>query len=55
MRQIFIYSQTHSNDHLYKTVICLRQPMLSPPKQIPMQLLLYSSKVDSSFHPSKAD
>ena len=32
-----------SNDHLYKTTNCLRRPMLSPPKQILMQLLLYKT------------
>ena len=31
------YSQTCSNDHLSKTTTCLRQPMLSHPKQIPIQ------------------
>ena len=38
-----IYSQTCSNDHLYKTTTRLRRPMLSPPKQIPIQLLLYKT------------
>ena len=36
-----IYSQTCSNDHFHKTPTRLRQPMLSPPKQIPIQSLLY--------------
>ena len=36
-----LYSQTCSNDHLYKTTTRLRWPMLSPPKQILIQLLLY--------------
>ena len=35
------YSQTCSNDHIYKMTTHLRQPMLSLPKQIPIQLLLY--------------
>ena len=35
------YSQTCSNNHLYKTTTRLRQPMLSSPKQIPIQSLLY--------------
>ena len=37
------YSQTCSNDHLYKTTTRLRQPVLSQPKQIPVQLLLYKT------------
>ena len=37
------YSQTCSNDHLYKMTTCLRQPMLSLPKPIPIQLLLYKT------------
>ena len=37
------YSQTSSNDHLCKTTTRLRRPMLSPPKQIPIQLLLYKT------------
>ena len=37
------YSQTCSNDHLYKTTTCLRQPILRPPKQIPIQSLLYKT------------
>ena len=36
-----IYSQTCSNDHLYKMTTCLRRQMLSLPKQIPIQSLLY--------------
>ena len=36
-----IYSQTCSNDHLYKMTTCLRRPMLSLPKQISIQSLLY--------------
>ena len=35
------YSQTCSNNHLYKTTTRLRRPLLSQPKQILMQLLLY--------------
>ena len=38
-----LYSQTCSNDHLYKTTTRLRWPMLSPPKQILIQLLLYKT------------
>ena len=34
------YSQTCSNEPLCKTTTCLRQPMLSLPKQILVQLLL---------------
>ena len=34
------YSQTYSNDHLYKTTTRLRWPVLSLPKQIPIQSLL---------------
>ena len=37
------YSQTCSNDHLYKLTTHLRQPTLSPPKQIPIQSLLYKT------------
>ena len=36
-----MYSQTCSNDHLYKMTTCLSWSMLSPPKQIPIQSLLY--------------
>ena len=36
-----IYSQTCSNDHLYKMNTCLRWPIPSLPLQIPMQSLLY--------------
>ena len=36
-----MYSQTCSNDHLSKTTTRLRRPVLSPPKQIPIQSLLY--------------
>ena len=32
---------TCSNNHLYKTTTHLRQPMLSLPKEIPIQSLLY--------------
>ena len=39
------YSQTCSNDHLCKTTIRLRRPMLSPPKQIPVQLLLHKTTI----------
>ena len=35
------YSQTCSNDHLSKTTTRLRRPILSPPKQILVQSLLY--------------
>ena len=34
------YNQTCSNDHLCKTTTRLGQPMLNPPKQIPIQMLL---------------
>ena len=34
------YSQTCSNDHLFKITTLLRRPVLSPPKQIPIQSLL---------------
>ena len=37
------YSQTCSNDHLLKTTNHLRWPMLSPPKPIPIQSLLYKT------------
>ena len=37
------YSQTCSNDHLYKTTTRLRWPMLSLPKPIPLQSLLYKT------------
>ena len=30
------YSKTYSSDNLYKTITCHRQPMMSPPKQIPI-------------------
>ena len=36
-----IYSQTYSNDHLYKMSTRLRLPVLSPHKQIPIQSLLH--------------
>ena len=39
----WIYSQTCLYDHLYKTTTPLRQPMLSPPKPISIQLLLYKT------------
>ena len=39
----YIYSQTYSNDHLYKMTTRLRQPMPSPPKPIPIQTLLYKT------------
>ena len=35
------YSQTCWNDYLCKMTTCLRRPVLSPLKQIPIQLLLY--------------
>ena len=37
------YSQTCSNDHLCKTTSRLRRPILSPPKQILVQSLLYKT------------
>ena len=37
----YSYSQTCLNDHLYKSTTHQRQPMLSLPKQIPIQSLLY--------------
>ena len=37
------YSQTCSNDHLYKTTTGLRRPMLGLPKLISLQLLLYKT------------
>ena len=37
------YSQTYSKYQLYKTTTSLRRPMLSPPKQIPMQSWLYKT------------
>ena len=37
------YSQTCSNDHICKTATHLRRPMLSLPKPIPIQLLLYKT------------
>ena len=37
------YTQTCSNDHLHKVTTCLRRPMLSPAKPIPIQLLLYKT------------
>ena len=37
------YSQTCLNDHLYKTTMHLRRPILSPPKQTPIQSLLYKT------------
>ena len=43
IEQSWLYSQTCSNDHLYKTTTRLRRPMLSSPKQIPIQLLLYKT------------
>ena len=41
--RIFNYSQTCSNDHLYKTTTRLRRSVLSPPKQIPINSLLYKT------------
>ena len=38
-------SQTCWFDHLYKTTTHLRQPMLSPPKPIHMQSLLYKTTI----------
>ena len=40
---IYIYSQTCLNNHLHKTTTRLRQPVMSPPKQIPIQLLPYKT------------
>ena len=40
---VFMYSQTCSNDHLYKTATPLRWPMLSLSKQIPIQSLMYNT------------
>ena len=40
---ILCYSQTCSNDHIYKTTTRLRRPMLNPPWQIPIQSLLYKT------------
>ena len=37
------YSQTCLNHHLCKTATRLRWPMVSPPKQIPAQSLLYKT------------
>ena len=37
------HSQTCLYNHLYKITSCLRRPMLSPPKPIPIQLLLYKT------------
>ena len=37
------YSQTSSNDHLYKTTTRLRWPILSPPMPTLMQSLLYKT------------
>ena len=38
-----IYSQTCSNNNLYKMTTHLRQPTLSLTKQIPIQMLLYKT------------
>ena len=35
------YCQTRSNDNICKMTTRLRQPILSPPKPIPIQSLLY--------------
>ena len=37
----FVYCETCLNNHLHKTTTCLRWPVLSPPKQTPIQSLLY--------------
>ena len=37
------YGQNYLHDHLYKTITCLRQPMLSLPIPIPIQLLLHKT------------
>ena len=37
------YSQTCSNNHHCKTTTCLKRPMLSPPRQIPVQSLFYKT------------
>ena len=39
------YSQTCSNNHLYTMTTCLRRPMLSLPKPIPIQSLLYKTTI----------
>ena len=38
---LFKRSQTCSNDHLYKMITRLRRPMVSSPKQISVQSILY--------------
>ena len=38
----YYYSQTCPNNHLYKTTSNLWQPIMSLPKQIPIQSLLYN-------------
>ena len=43
--RMFIYSQTCSNNHPYKTTTCLRQPTLSPPKQIPIKFSHFKEAV----------
>ena len=47
------YSQTCSNDPLYKMTTRLRRPMLSPPKQIPIQLLLHKTTNQRPFFVSQ--
>ena len=39
----YVVQSTCSNGHLYKATARLRRPMLSPPKQIPIQSLLYKT------------
>ena len=47
LRTLFLYLayyiQTCSNDHLYRMMTHLRWPILSPPKQIPIQSLQYET------------
>ena len=43
IEQKYIYSQTCPNNHFCKMTTHLRWPMLSPPRQIPMQPLLYKT------------
>ena len=40
---LYFYSQTCLNNYLHKTTTRLRRPVLSPPKQIPIQSLLYKT------------
>ena len=38
-----LYSRTSLNNHPHKTTTRLRRPVLSPPKEIPIQWLLYKT------------